>query len=507
MRPAEWLLLQSAVALVTGLLFAFVFRGGALGFLLGVVVGVLATGFWLRIKADRRRAAFVDGLPDALQLIASGLSSGYSFAQALDSVVRDGAQPVSGEIGRALAESRLGVSLEDALDNVAARMESDDMGWIVMAVRVQRDVGGNLAEVLHTVFETMRERARIRREVRTLSAEGRMSAWVLIALPIFMAGFQLLFRRDYMRPLYTEPAGIWMLVFTVISVLIGASGPTSSSRWRRDDGRPGAAPGTVAGVRCRAHARVRGVPHARQTGAGEPLPGGHSPYPLRGGTGPRADVEPTFQDRVVRPLLQHFAGLGRRLTPKGATDKIVQRLDLAGNPTGLDLERVLALKAVGLLAGTLAGFVLVPGGLKVLAVPAAALFGFYVPDLLLTNRGQKRQLDMQRTLPDALDLLTISVEAGWPSTPRSRRWRARPPVLWQGSSSGSCRRCRSARAARRRSGAWGSARPSPSSRGSPPPSCRRTGSACPSAGCCASRRQRCASSARSVPRRRPTRCR
>ena len=222
MRPAEWLLLQCAVAVVVGLMFALLFRGGMLGFALGVVVGVLATGFWLRMKADRRRAAFVDGLPDALQLIASGLSSGYSFAQALDSVVRDGAQPVAGEIGRALAESRLGVSLEDALDNVAARMESDDMGWIVMAVRVQRDTGGNLAEVLHTVFETMRERARIRREVRTLSAEGRMSAWVLIALPIFMAGFQLLFRRDYMRPLYTEPAGIWMLVFTVISVVIGA---------------------------------------------------------------------------------------------------------------------------------------------------------------------------------------------------------------------------------------------------------------------------------------------
>lgn len=222
LRPAEFLLLQSGAALVLALVFAFVFGGGVLGFGLGAVVGVLGASFWLRQKADRRCADFVDGLPDALQLIASGLGSGYSFAQALDSVVRDGAQPVSGEIGRALAESRLGVSLEDALDNVAERMGSDDMGWIVMAVRVQRDTGGNLAEVLHTVFETMRERARIRREVRTLSAEGRMSAWVLIGLPIFMAGFQLLFRRDYMRPLYTEPVGIIMLVCTVLSVLVGA---------------------------------------------------------------------------------------------------------------------------------------------------------------------------------------------------------------------------------------------------------------------------------------------
>ena len=135
---------------------------------------------------------------------------------------------------------------------------------------------------------------------------------------------------------------------------------------------------------------------------------------IRYGAGPvlAPEVEPAFRDRVVRPVLQRFSVLGRRLTPKGATDKIIQRLDLAGNPSGLDLERVLALKAVGLVAGALAGFVLAPGGLKVLAVPAAALFGFYVPDLLLTNRGQKRQLDVQRTLPDALDLLTISVEAG-----------------------------------------------------------------------------------------------
>lgn len=221
-EPRDWLLLQAGAAVGVGLLLAVLARGGAGGFVLGLVIAVAATEAWLRRRAAARRAAFVDGLPDALQLVSSGLSTGYSFAQAVDSVVREGMEPVSGEFGRALAESRLGVPLEDALETTGSRMGSQDLHWVVMAVRVQREVGGNLAEVLHTVFETMRERARIRRQVRTLSAEGRMSAWVLIALPIFMAGFQLLFRRDYMRPLYTEPAGIVMLMLTVVAVVLGA---------------------------------------------------------------------------------------------------------------------------------------------------------------------------------------------------------------------------------------------------------------------------------------------
>ncbi len=223
LQPRDWLLVQCAAGLICGTLLALLGGAGALGWLLGTALGAAAAAGYLRMRGGRRRAAFQDGLPDALQLVTSGLATGYSLAQALDTVVRDGAQPVSGEIGRALAESRLGVQLEDALDNVAARMESEDMGWVVMAVRVQREVGGNLAEVLDTVFETMRERARIRRQVRTLSAEGRMSGWVLIALPVFMGLFQLLFRRDYLRPLYTERVGIMMLGFTVVSVVIGAA--------------------------------------------------------------------------------------------------------------------------------------------------------------------------------------------------------------------------------------------------------------------------------------------
>ncbi len=130
------------------------------------------------------------------------------------------------------------------------------------------------------------------------------------------------------------------------------------------------------------------------------------------GSSPVAQEDASFSSRVLKPLLSRCATLARRLTPAGAVSKLGRRLDLAGNPTGLDVERVLALKGAGLLAGLLVAATIVPGGWKVLALPACALFGFYVPDILLTNRGQKRQEELQRGLPDALDLLTISVEAG-----------------------------------------------------------------------------------------------
>ena len=219
-QAQEWLLLQAGSAVV-GAVLLLVLGTGVPGVLLGAVFGAAAPSLWLRRQAAKRREAFADALPDALQLVVGGLSTGYSFAQALDAVVRDGTQPIAGEIGRAIAESRLGTPLEDCLEQVAERMESEDFRWVVLAVRVQREVGGNLAEVLQTVFVTMRDRARLRREVRTLSAEGRMSAWVLLALPIFMFLYQLLFRRDYLSLLWSEPLGFVMLAVMVLFMIAG----------------------------------------------------------------------------------------------------------------------------------------------------------------------------------------------------------------------------------------------------------------------------------------------
>jgi Flp pilus assembly protein TadB len=122
---------------------------------------------------------------------------------------------------RALAETRLGVEMEDALSRVAARMSSKDLAWAVVAIRVQREVGGNLAEVLSTTGATMREREALRRHVRGLAAEGRLSAYILIALPLLVALVMLLTRPSYLVPLVTTALGVAMLIVGIALMVLG----------------------------------------------------------------------------------------------------------------------------------------------------------------------------------------------------------------------------------------------------------------------------------------------
>ncbi len=217
--PKEWLVLQ-AVAGFLGLLLGNVVGGLVLA-LVTLVVVLVGSHLWLNMKGARRQAAFLADMPDALQLVASGLASGYSFAQAIDSVVREGRPPVAEEFGRALAEARLGIPLEDALENVALRMASQDFHWVVLAVRVQRDVGGNLSEVLQTVCDTMRERGALRRQVKALSAEGRMSAVVLTLLPVLVGGYLALMDPVFFAPMLQTGIGLALLGVSAVSLVIG----------------------------------------------------------------------------------------------------------------------------------------------------------------------------------------------------------------------------------------------------------------------------------------------
>jgi len=170
----------------------------------------------------RRRTAFDEQLPNVLQLVAGSLQTGMSLSQALDAVVREDAQPASGEFARALGEARLGVNLDIALDGVADRLNSADLRWVIMTIRIQRETGGNLAEVLRNTVATMRERAYLRRQVRSLSAEGRLSAYVLLALPFVVAGWLLYSNPTYMHPLFSTVFGVLMLVISCVLVVIGA---------------------------------------------------------------------------------------------------------------------------------------------------------------------------------------------------------------------------------------------------------------------------------------------
>jgi Flp pilus assembly protein TadB/Mg-chelatase subunit ChlD len=219
-RPHEWLLLRVAVAAGSALLLSVLF--GGLGFVPGALVGWLVTRFYRTSRTGRRTKKFAGQLPDALQLVVGSLQSGFSLPQAVSAVVKDTEEPLGPELGRALASTRLGGTLEDGLEAVANRVGSQDLSWAVMTIRIQREVGGNLAEVLETAVATMREREGLRRHVKALSAEGRLSAYVLTGMPIGVAGWMFMLRREYLEPLYTTAIGIGMLIASVTMVTFGA---------------------------------------------------------------------------------------------------------------------------------------------------------------------------------------------------------------------------------------------------------------------------------------------
>jgi tight adherence protein B len=220
MRPEEWIVLQLAVVAVAAVLLALAL--GPVGVLVGAVLGWLAVRVVVRSKSRRRAEKFADQLPDTLQLVAGALRTGFSLNQALAGVVREGTEPSASEFARALAEVRLGAELEDALDGTADRMRCDDLHWVVLAVRISREVGGNLAEVVTTTMRTMRQRAELRGQVRVLTAEGRISARILTALPFVIGAVLLVIRRGYLSPLIHQGIGIALLAVGAVLLVLGS---------------------------------------------------------------------------------------------------------------------------------------------------------------------------------------------------------------------------------------------------------------------------------------------
>jgi tight adherence protein B len=220
LTTAEWLLLHAGIAILGAL--AGLLLGGAFAMLLLLALGAIGPYLFLGMQASRRRKAFGSQLPDTLQLMSGGLSAGLSLPQAVDTVVREGSEPMAGELRRALVEQRLGVEIEDALDGVGDRMGSKDFAWVVMAIRIQREVGGNLAELLDTVSRTIREREYLRRQVKTLSAEGRLSGWILGGLPLTFVLYLALTRPEYLQTMYTTTIGWMMTAAAAVLMTLGA---------------------------------------------------------------------------------------------------------------------------------------------------------------------------------------------------------------------------------------------------------------------------------------------
>ncbi len=220
--PAEWVLRGGMVGLLLTVVLTILFGSPVFGVLGGALLSWAGMRLVVSVRIARRRAAFAAQLPDLLQLVAGSLKSGFSLAQALDAVIREGAQPASGEFSRALSLARLGVDQADALQRVADRMDCLDLRFAVMVIRIQREVGGRLAEVLTTTVGTMRERSHLRGQVNALSAEGRLSAYILVAMPVLVGVWMFITDRAYMRLLYTSTIGIVMLVGAVVMIGLGA---------------------------------------------------------------------------------------------------------------------------------------------------------------------------------------------------------------------------------------------------------------------------------------------
>jgi tight adherence protein B len=177
---------------------------------------------WLVFKRKRRLNAFAAQMPDAMELIARALRAGHSLASGLHVVAEEMPAPISKEFGRVYEEQNLGIQLEDALNGMIARVPNLDLKFFVTSVMIQRQTGGDLAEILDRIGYVVRERYKILGQVKALSAEGRLSGVVLIALPIGLFLMMLYLKPDYISMLWTEPAGIKMSVVALVLMVIGA---------------------------------------------------------------------------------------------------------------------------------------------------------------------------------------------------------------------------------------------------------------------------------------------
>lgn len=205
MAAGEAIMAMVGLATVAGIMVA-IFNGLIAG-LISFFIFLLVIVALIRFTGSREKRKFENQLPDTLTLMSTSLRAGYSLLQATEAVSSEAQNPTAREFGRAISEARLGITVTDALNGIVERTQSQDFEWAVMAIEIQREVGGNLAEVLQTVADTMRARNRLKGEIRALTAEGRISAFVLGSLPFLMALFIWSTNRAYLQPLFDEPFG------------------------------------------------------------------------------------------------------------------------------------------------------------------------------------------------------------------------------------------------------------------------------------------------------------
>jgi tight adherence protein B len=225
LKPGEFIAMWVGSTLLVPLIFVifglfFAALSSPPGLLGGAALGAFLPRFWLNRRKASRLSAFNKQLPDTITLIANALRAGSSFLQAIEMVVREAQPPVTIEFGRVVREVNLGLAFDVALDNMVRRVRSDDLELMATAITIQHQVGGNLAEILDSIAFTIRERVRIKGEIKTLTAQQRMSGYVVAFLPIGLVGVLFVIAPKFMEPMFQNPPGIMDLPAGVIILVM-----------------------------------------------------------------------------------------------------------------------------------------------------------------------------------------------------------------------------------------------------------------------------------------------
>jgi tight adherence protein B len=218
-RPAEYALTAVIMTAVTALFIAAITERWIFGIAAGAAVPFVAIAY-LNFRIARRKRAIEEQLPEALSIIASSMSAGHTFLRSIQMMCEESEPPLAEEFARVVHETRLGDPLVDSLERMAHRLEISDLVWVVQAIRIQQTVGGKLSDLLHSLAEFIRAREEIRREIDVLTAEGRISAWVLGAMPVALTLFIQVSSPGYLDPMF-RGWGPVVMIMAAVSVVFG----------------------------------------------------------------------------------------------------------------------------------------------------------------------------------------------------------------------------------------------------------------------------------------------
>lgn len=221
LKVAEYFALYFIAMFFGALVFGFLGGWHPVSFLIGAVLGAFAPRFYVKRQQRQRLNRFNDQLGDMLNLMVNGLRAGYSTMQAMEAVSRELPNPISDEFRRVVQEMQLGVTMETALENLLRRIPSDDLDFVVTAINVQREVGGNLSEILDTISFTIRERVRIKGEIRVMTAQVRASGTLLSIIPMALALILWFMNPDYLLSFFEGPSPLcgWAAIGLIIIMI------------------------------------------------------------------------------------------------------------------------------------------------------------------------------------------------------------------------------------------------------------------------------------------------